>query len=142
MFANMNNNLRLELLKNCVNDREQEAEPKDRVLHFANGYDICTENRNILMHSLTGSSIDQKLLNLTKRTKGNPVKTNSLHLKLVDVRKAADEIFAYHRFGLQLHLWLGIRPRGGSIKIDEHMTLAPPLPEKPPLPDKLLIPPR
>jgi hypothetical protein len=142
LFANISNNLRLEFFKNCVNDLEQDPQIKEQAMHFADGYDLCTENRNTLAHSMTLGSAqmeDGDLLLFSKRTKSNPVRTNNLNLRLADIRRVADEIFAFHRYGHQLHVWLLVRTHGGSVRLPDGKAFYAPSPEKPLLPSKLSI---
>ena len=47
LFANLSNNLRLDLLKRCVEDREADNDTKEAMLHFVSCFSVCAENRNM-----------------------------------------------------------------------------------------------
>jgi len=53
VFISSNNQERLNLLRMCVAKSVHPLRVRNRVMRFADGYDACTQNRNILMHSET-----------------------------------------------------------------------------------------
>ena len=102
VFANTNNNMRQELLKRCLTEREPNEIIRDHVLHFIKCFGICAENRNFLMHSMAGKVSADDVLNFAKGTKNDPTKVNALNLKVDDVRRVAGEIAIIDGFGLGL----------------------------------------
>ncbi len=52
LFHKINNRDRVDLLSNFVAHNENNAQVKNIILHCIDYYDICTENRNILMHAI------------------------------------------------------------------------------------------
>ena len=53
LFARKNNQERQKLMAEALPNSSHPQGIKDRVAHFLTGYRVCTDNRNILMHSLT-----------------------------------------------------------------------------------------
>lgn len=139
LFANLSNNLRLDLLKRCVREKETEPVMKEYVLHFADCFDVCAENRNILMHSMVGKTNDAALLNFAKSSKNDPRKVNTLDLRLGDIRRVADAITIVDGMGLQLHSrFLARRSPKPPDLPDDLWAFVTSLPKKPPIPSKLL----
>jgi len=136
LFANMSNSLRLQLLARCAEDREADAATKECVLHFVACFNICAENRNTLMHSQTKQSGDA-LLNFAKAARGDPSKTNTLNLRLEDIRKVADEINEAVEYGLRLHAYIMLRKHTGIIPAPFDVLFGA-LPDKPRKPDSLM----
>jgi len=81
---------RIDLLRAFVRHNEEDKENRDAILYCVSCYDICTENRNILMHSTyfdTG-----KAVKLVKRKKKTPHGELHFSVPLTDLRRLADEI--------------------------------------------------
>jgi hypothetical protein len=112
---------------------------QDRIEHFLSGFDICAENRNFLMHSLTRNAVgsNQLYLELEKSARSQPTRRNLVRLSVEDIRRIADEIDTYDHFGFNLVLWLLARLDGGVLKLGDGPEQRPPLPDKPALPAKL-----
>jgi hypothetical protein len=140
LFANTNNNLRLELLKRSAPEKEYDAATLKHVLHFADCFDICAENRNILMHSMVQRADDDAVLNFAKSSRNNPTKVNRLHLRLGDIRRVADEIASSCTYGMRLHTFFIFRhaKRSDASKIPQDvLTWLSTLPDTLPLPNRL-----
>jgi len=105
LFNELNNRNRIGLLKAFVEANEKESEPKAAIMHFINCYDICTENRNILMHSLLQSA-DADIVAFSKRRSKPPFRENVFRLPLADLRATADEMAAVLDYGFALNAWL------------------------------------
>lgn len=144
LFANTSNNTRLDLLKRSVTEKEANPSVKDSVLHFADCFDICAENRNILMHSMVNKAEDAAILNFAKASRNDPSRVNTLNLRLEDIRRTADEIATVYSYGTRLHTYFitnnsTLTPE--FYKIPEDMqTWLRALPNKPALPSKLSKP--
>jgi hypothetical protein len=76
-------------------------------------------------------------LALGKSPRGDPTKTNYLHLNKQQIRAIADEIHAVYSFGLNIYLYVSARKTGGVLTDESGRTSTPTLPEKPPLPNNL-----
>jgi hypothetical protein len=148
LFAYLTNDKRIDILSKAVEAREKDLEVTDRILHFIQGFKICTENRNLLLHSMTeganwnvlGLAYEIKaIMTFRKSARGNPTKVNYLHLRLEDIRKAADQTYDFDVFGLNIYLYVDARRSGGILTDQQGRTSRPTLPEKPPLPDKLSL---
>lgn len=103
LFANTSNNLRLDLLKRSVSEGEGSPEVRDRMHHFADCYDLCAQNRNILMHSKIAKVDDAAVLKFSKASRNDPNKLNTLNLRLEDIRRTADDIATIYSYGINLH---------------------------------------
>jgi hypothetical protein len=146
LFSYLKNDKRVDILLRSIKARETDPDVNDRATHFTKGFNVCAENRNYLMHSmteepsgtaLTVTSIVQDTLILRKATRGDPTKRNYLHLNLTEIRQAADDIYAFDLFGLKL--WRFVNQRKLGRPNDGNDATAPlSLPEKPLLPNKLI----
>jgi hypothetical protein len=100
------------------------SQAKDHITHFVEAFDICMNNRNHLIHSRISASIDHTFL--FKRSKQG--KALGFVPKLIELQKAADDMYTYIQYGINLSNAL-------------NNTIAPifdnaifPWPAKPPLP--------
>lgn len=128
----LNNNDRLDLLRQLAEERS--SEERDHILHAVQCFDICAENRNILMHAMieeTGEAPESFAARKRHATKaGVEIRFD---LPLETLRKAADQTAAIFYYLMALHLYL----------VMTHPAFRPPptrppaLPHKPQKPDKL-----
>jgi hypothetical protein len=133
LFHKMGNPDRMLLLARLIEQQERDSGAIDALNHFRVCYDICTENRNILMHSSVESRTSLDLLPLSKRSKNMQVGKVFFQLSLTDIRAAADAMGDIFDYGTRLKLWLTYRHDH-----DPDLWPAPtPLPEKPRKPRKL-----
>lgn len=142
LFHNLNNRDRIDLLSAFVRKNEIDPIVADALLHCILCYDICTENRNILMHSTYFEMYpsDTKTTaptRLVKRASKDPKRELHFDVPLAELRYIADkiaEIFVYARelygftFRRKHRAFLGAEPLQSSA-----------LPDKPPKP-RILIP--
>ncbi len=141
LIANISNNLRLELLRRCVGENESDPTTKDHVHHYAACFDICTENRNFLMHSMSSKPNDNASLSFMKASRNDPKKVNHINLCLEDIRCVADDIANTMTFGGLLHIYFAFRDFPQSPEFSEEMRRTySTLPKRPQLPSKLLKP--
>jgi hypothetical protein len=84
LFLGLNSNDKRIDIVSLYLEQEEDTAVKDLGMHFVNGFNICVENRNILMHSmtyqafwtlLTLSSV-QDTLTLQKSSRKDPTRTN------------------------------------------------------------------
>ena len=140
LFSHTSNNVRLELLKRCVNERESDPYMKNYVLHFADWFDVCSANRNVLMHSIV-SVTDEATLNFTKSSRNDPRKINAVDLSIEDIRRVADDITVAEGMGLRLHTRFISTKSGKPDNLAEDVwRFLSTLPKKPRVPSKLLKP--
>jgi hypothetical protein len=91
LFHHLNNRDRIDLLTAHVTKNEKDY--LDQILYCILCYDICTENRNILMH-VTIHEVDIRdpdTFRLTKSASNDPLKQLDFRVTLSDLRSLADE---------------------------------------------------
>jgi hypothetical protein len=139
LFQRLNNNRnRIDSLIEWIENKEYNAEMKERALHFVSGFEVCAENRNFLMHGLTQSPLSASdSLVLAKAARRDPERHNFLHLRLQDIRQIANEIDNLWILGMRLYVWYRARSTGGTIILNGKK-ISPTLPEIPPAPVKLI----
>lgn len=138
LFNHLHNNKnRLDILSRLLSSHEQNPQVADLLAFFVTGYDICAENRNLLMHSLTLKASVSTELSLHKFSRNNPTKTNYIQLTVAQIRAVADEIDSMDDFGVECLLWLRARDLGGEYTFSDGRKERPALPNKPPKPNKL-----
>jgi len=105
VFINSNNQERLNLLRMCVGKSAHPLRIRNRVLRFADGYDACTQNRNILMHSETVPIIksdSRQEVAFKKLSKKPQFPPNLFSPSIKELRKIADATNRFQRFGYEL----------------------------------------
>jgi hypothetical protein len=148
LFHKLNNRDRIDLLTAVVKAAGFHATAKDHLIHLIHGYEICTENRNILMHS-TFQDTYQGVLHLSKRSSNNPSIENKFQIPLADLRAVADQVHQFNHFALDLMFWIGMRkafparyrrtlttPRPDEVKYPNARKILEAVPEIGALPDK------
>lgn len=137
LFAQFKNNFRIDTLKVVVEKYEKDPAVADAVFHFLKCYNICADNRNVLMHSLMDAhdQIEPDLV-AKKPTRNNPEKFTNLHFSLSALRKAADELWSVELYCGDIYMFLLTR-RGDIPPADPYALTA--LPAKPALPDILSL---
>src|SRR4029077_9238320 len=110
------------------------------MLHFLSCFNVCAENRNILMHSMTKQA-DDAILHFAKASRNDPTKINALNLRSEDIRAVADHVNAAVNYGLRLHAFLAIRMHGTEHVPPEFRILFLALPDRPEKPNSLSKPP-
>jgi hypothetical protein len=66
LYHKLNNRDRIDLLTAIIQESDKETDIKDALLHLLNCYEICSGNRNILLHAILESA-DADILNLSKK---------------------------------------------------------------------------
>jgi hypothetical protein len=144
LFHKLNNRDRVDLLTDFVNHNEKDAAVKRIILSCINYYDICTENRNILMHAIyfnPNLKPDQSPL-LVKKAKNDYKREVHYDVPLHELRKVADDMVNSFRLAIELNGFLARRRFLNSLAATNPATGYPkigpnPLPEKPPKPHRL-----
>jgi len=130
LIGDMNNRDRSDWFRALIETNEKTPDMADRMIHAILCFDICIDNRNMLIHALhAGTDKLTATMRLTKRARSNPLREIRFEVSIAALRKIADEIGSTLNY--MLDWWF-------------HKTnpLDPPrpLPEKPPRPDRLTIP--
>ena len=134
LFHHSNNRDRVDLLTAVVDKNEPDDDIRDCVLWALQCFDICTANRNVLMHARSEHEHRSSTMRLSERHRNDPNRTKQYPLKLRNLREVADDMGALLDFMVHLHAHIhDLRPPPNAI-------LGPcpePLPDKPPKPRRL-----
>lgn len=148
-FHALNNRNRIDLVKALISESAYD-DAKDAITHFVKAFDILTEDRNIIMHSV-GFSNEANIIELLKKTSHNPTKLAQFAVPDSDLRKIADQMVDYVVYGERLKSWLQIKKKpettgmntlqllslGTQDQIEKAKAVLSTLPEKPLPPHKL-----
>jgi hypothetical protein len=133
LFHKSNNRDRIDLLAEFVKTNEDDEESRDAILYCISCYDICTENRNVLMHSTYFDIGDS--VRLVKKNKS--YKEIHFDVSLINLRRVADDIASVFVYAVGVFGTVSRRKWAKSssppIKIPEQA-----LPAKPPKPHRLV----
>jgi hypothetical protein len=154
LFAKINNDMRLELIRGTIKFSSHPEPIKDDVRYFLAGFKRCADNRNILMHStvrylfgpgdvpcpeLSPPGQQPQGLAFQKSPKGNPFQINTYQLTLGDIRAQADALKSFEIYGdgLFWHVLKNYEPTHYQLfRFPEEAQFA--LPERPVLPTPLI----
>lgn len=131
LFHTLNNRKRIDMMEALFKFHEREhKELLDRVLYALRCFDICTANRNTVMHAVTEYEVGStpESLRLRKKARNNPLRDASYEITLETLRKVADDTMVVYDYWAKLFLWLSERRDGKPLL---------PLPDKPPEPYRL-----
>jgi hypothetical protein len=138
----LNNRERVEWLRAIISAKEPDATVADLFLHAIRCFDICTENRNMLVHALyEGTDWIAWAIKLSKRVRNNPLRQIKFQVPIEQLRKMAEDMGETVNF--MLDLWNCVRTRKAIEEHDPDLPPLPPLtwPDKPIQPDRLTTPP-
>ena len=101
VFANSTNATRVRLFNQMIDLKtDLPAEYRDRFRHFARGFAVCAENRNLLMHSgLLEPESSENYVTLLKATRDAPTAFNRYVMPITTIVAVAKEIDAFNYFG-------------------------------------------
>ena len=154
VFANMTNDKRLELVRECLEFSSHPDSITDDVRHFLSGYKTCADNRNILMHStvvylfgpgdvrcpeLAPPFEQPQGVAFQKSPKSNPLNINTYQLTIEEIRLVADSLKSFEKYGNSLywHILKNYEPmRYQSWGFPAEARFA--LPDRPALPNPLI----
>jgi hypothetical protein len=106
LFHNLSNRDRTDLMAAVVKTAILPDDGKAALDALIVAYDICTENRNIVMHSVGFREPGTDLLKLTKKaSRGDPSKTIDFSVPLPTLRQIADDMATTLRFATRLDVW-------------------------------------
>jgi hypothetical protein len=132
IFQKTPTNVRLQILGQLAAHTVTDPEMREHIEHFIKGYNLCANNRNVLMHSqLLAGRESNDVFPATKFSK-KTAKLASFEFTLPDIRRVADEIFEWGTYGgliVSYAFWRNRTVKRGA---------APPTsPKKPALPKEL-----
>lgn len=128
----LNNSVRLDLLRELA--KEQSSGEAEHILHAVKCFDVCTENRNILMHAMIREPMaPHEGYTARKKHSAKPGVEVSFDLPIETLGKAAENTAAAHSFIFFLWAYFGMAAHPPWAEEFERMSL----PEKPDLPSKL-----
>jgi hypothetical protein len=137
LFSQFKNNFRLEAFKVVVCEYEKDPAVVEALGYFASCYNVCADNRNILMHSAFDAvQPGDTTLKLLKSARNDPRKHTNLPFDIPTLRRTADEIWSVDHYGVDL-LFYSLT-RSGLMKSDDSHALTT-LPEKPARPSNLSL---
>jgi hypothetical protein len=137
LFHDANNRQRVDILREIVLHSEEDVDVRDCILFALRAFDICTDNRNILSHSVLVDTSEPQLsrIRLSKRRSKKLRELVDFDIPLSDLRGVADDIGRIFVFMILLLDFLTDRKdvRRGERMAEENNLL----PEKPSQPRKL-----
>jgi hypothetical protein len=105
LFHDLNNRVRVDMLKAIIGHTETDDAVHHAMLHALRCFDICTDNRNILMHAMVGET-DETVFQIAKRSRTNPLKFVHYKIPLTEMRSIADECAEVYIFMVRLVGWI------------------------------------
>jgi len=131
LFTTLNNRERVDLILALASGAEPAA--RDTITHAMGCYDICAENRNLVLHALPGmDTSNPSVLNVLKASKHKPNVLRRYHFTLDVIRRAALDMETTTDFIDRV--WMVI-----SEYVQDGQRVLHTLPEKPPKPRKLSL---
>src|SRR5215207_6437733 len=134
------NRLRMDILTRAVEARAETPEIKDAVLWFMEGFGICGDNRNVLMHSTTTTVTTDGIVDMLVFNKGklkNPLTPNRFFMNLPALRRVANEMNAFSSFGYGIYQHVVGTYKGDEFSGPFPLQFGGPLPGKPAPPTEL-----
>jgi hypothetical protein len=115
LFSQLRNNIRLDTLRAVAEGYESDPKVLEAVLYFSKCFHICSDNRNLLMHSIVDMvEIGDTILSLLKGAKNAPRDYKNLRFDAPTLRRTADEIWCLEHYGIDLVFFL--LTRSGLLK--------------------------
>lgn len=108
LFHILNNRERIELFAAVVKSSKFHPEAKDRLNYLIQCFDICTDNRNILLHAMSYESYADEI-HFGKRSSNNPSTENRFKIQSTALRSVADEIHSLIGYQQELLVWIEFR---------------------------------
>jgi hypothetical protein len=142
LYHKLNNRDRIDLLTAVTQASDRDADVKEAILHLLNCHDICSENRNILMHAII-DSVDADIVTAFKKASRDPTREIQFRLPLADLRLVADEMSLMFVYAMRIQNCIISRakdqPTGPMPEhIQRTMDWLGTTPEKPPKPRRLI----
>jgi hypothetical protein len=135
LFSKLPNNIRMETLSNFLEKMDWPEGLKDDIKHFMKGFQICAENRNLLMHSYSGgvrASTGDIVIMRTARSGDEVISLSTLP----ELREIADAINAFNSYAADVMVGINVF-RQKKRKGEDISSFQSPSPDRPPLPRSL-----
>jgi hypothetical protein len=132
IYHTLNNRQRVDMLGEIVAHNEGHTKFREYIQTALNYFNICTDNRNLVLHATADMATGLSRIRLSKRSRNNPREINLYEVSLTELRQVADDASNTFEFIFELLGW--IDQRGKSPVTDP----LPPLPEIPPEPHRLI----
>lgn len=128
LFHALSNRERIDLLIAFARKNEKNPGVVDAISHFMHCYNICTDNRNILMHVI-GLDVSETAGRWTKRASKNPLREIEFHVSLADMREVASQMADTFNYAVGLNYFLFDREFRNAAWRGEPPTLPEKLPK-------------
>lgn len=133
LFHSLNNRERIDFLSAIIRENEKDEKVAEAVLTCLRFYDICTDNRNILMHGIY-EDLDAatKTLTVHKTASQDPTRQIRFRLPLQELRLVAEHCGFTFVFAWKLFTFLYDRklPKGRAPFEQKALPEIPPQPRK------------
>lgn len=106
-FLSMRNPARLALFRKQLQQTTEPGYSVERLSHFADCFEICAQNRNLLMHSWTWNLADGADSLLVLKSTRKPTGFEHLNFTSAELRAVATEIWRVNQFGQTLSYLIG-----------------------------------
>jgi hypothetical protein len=133
LFHKLNNRDRVDLLTAFIQKNERDKNLQELLEAFVLHFNICTENRNILMH-VTMLYADETISKWKKLASKDPMRVIEFHASLADLNMVANQMAETFKFGYALSNFTFFR---AHPKLAEFGVIRATLPEKPHKPHTL-----
>lgn len=134
LFGTMNNRQRIDFIKLMATDREG-VEEASAIHHAASLFDICAENRNLVLHAIPGWEEEDGTLTFLKASAGKHGHLAVYAFTVDEIRAAARATAATEEYCMDL--MRAVKARDGHNIFGPGGP--PELPPRPPLPRKLSL---
>jgi hypothetical protein len=129
LLPKIRNNVRLDLMRERLPGHRWPEEVIEHVRHFINGFNVCADNRNLLMHSNIFTLSTDEIILFKNSNSGKGITCNPT---LAELRQVADDMHTFFGYGLALSNainWNLIAPKPHPSPL--------PWPDKPTSPNRL-----
>ncbi|MFL9829083.1 hypothetical protein, partial [Rhodoplanes sp. SY1] len=109
LFTKLDNSSRVTLIKDCLNGSDHNQEVKNAFSFFLDGFLVCSQNRNILMHGhVVGHAVAPKSIMrivMSKRARGSSTE-NAYHIDLSEIRRIADDTYRFVEYFFEVFIFM------------------------------------
>jgi hypothetical protein len=108
LYHKLNNRDRTDLLTAIINKSDRDADIKEAILYLLDCYNICTGNRNILLHAILEGA-DADILSFSKKASRDPGRENQFRIPLADLRLVADQMSQAVLYAMRIYTTISAR---------------------------------
>ena len=117
LFLGINNPFRQSHFRRLVEECDEKEAVKELLHCFADSYEICVTNRNLLMHAWMQGG-DEEPLHVLKFSRRRAPDFEALNLTTGDLRDAARDMFWLQMYGQTLVGWVNRSPEDRITSLD------------------------